>query len=56
MRDYAAIADRVTRQRREQEERLQPLISESREAAKAWFQVYARILARHKGARFQLIF
>lgn len=34
MRDFAAIAERVTRERRAQAERLQPLVSESREAAK----------------------
>ena len=35
MRDFAAIAERVARERREQDARLQPLVSESREAAKA---------------------
>jgi len=35
MRDFSALAERVARERRAQAERLQPLISESREAAKA---------------------
>lgn len=35
MRDFSALAERVARERRAQSERLQPLISESREAAKA---------------------